>query len=108
MEEQQKLMEAIEVKLGEHGLLDEAGDFRTALGHVMKTNSRFRQEMVQAAADGMVRRLRAEAKKYKGNLGGWRGEVSAGFSKRELDSFAKMAQGEMTRAVDSILQKLMA
>jgi len=109
MEEQQKLMEAIEAKLDEHGLLERTqGGAFTAMTHVMKANPKFKQELAQAALDGMLRRLKAEAKKYKGNLGGWRGEVAAGFSqKRNLETISTMARGEMDRAVTALLQKML-
>lgn len=105
---EERLLEGIEAKLHEHGLLSEAeGGIFTAMHQAMKANPKLQQELAMAAVDGMVRRLRAEGKKFKGNLGGWRGQVAAGFSsKKELNTFAKMAQGEAKQAVDSLLRKL--
>lgn len=105
--DEQKLLEGIETKLDEHGLLlDEEGGVFTAMLHAMKTNPNFQGELAQAAVDGMVRRLRAEAKKYKGSLGGWRGDVRSGFSgKANIDTFSKMARGEIERAVLNVVRK---
>lgn len=112
MHNEQALLEGIDAALERHGLmeteeLDEAAGVFSAFHSAFKANPALQKQLTDAAVDGMVRALKAEAKKYKGHLGGWREEIRIGLNNRKnLDAFRNMARGLVDKAALGVVRKL--